>query len=558
MKTSNVDVVFIPPLSSDLFSTEFEYACPIGIISLVASLRKTGYNSKMYKISQNLVNEKIYEKMANDIVNFNSKIVGFSTYCNSYSSSLILAKIIKRLNPKVCIVFGGPHASNVDIETLEDFNCVDYILRGEADNTIISFVKYILSNNLDKVSTIPGLTFRKQHNNTLKVQRNASADYIKDLDKLPLPAYDLIDLKNKKSVEMDIGRGCPFECTFCSTKNFFSRKYRIKSIKRILFEMDWLFDNYEITDFCFNHDMFTMNRNYIIDFCEILIKHKKKIKRDYTWNCSARIDCVDKELLIFMANSGCTGIFFGIESGSEKIQKLIKKRLQISEIYNICRETVSLGMDTAASFMIGFPYENRNDINMTLKTIINLCGIGVKPQMSILSPLPHTEIYYEVKNSILFDGFQTDFTRDLLSFEDIELIKKYPKIFSSFYFVPSNIASRDTFIIINIITNSLKYFPLTIKILWTSIKKELKLVSILEILEDKISTQNIYKLNVISLLIDIFTKYIKYIYVLKNIEVPFYITDVFKSEAILALMSYRFHSISIFNNIESSKKKHLN
>src|SRR5262249_8992500 len=120
---------------------------------------------------------------------------------------------------------------------------------------------------------------------------------------------------------LELGRGCPFSCTFCSTNDFFRRRFRLKSPAHMIAEMRRVKETYGIDSFELVHDMFTVDRKRVVEFCEALIASQE----EFTWGCSARTDCVDEELIAFMARAGCRGIFFGIETGSRRMQRIIDK-----------------------------------------------------------------------------------------------------------------------------------------------------------------------------------------------------------------------------------------
>src|SRR5262249_11540905 len=152
---------------------------------------------------------------------------------------------------------------------------------------------------------VPGLTYRSKG----QPRRTPNAAVIKDLDALPTPAYHLTgELRGAPRATLEMGRGCPFSCTFCSTNDFFRRNFRLRSPERILQDMRSLAVAYGVSDFDLIHDMFTVDKRRVVVFCKAMIASGEK----FTWACSARTDCVDEELLELMAEAGCQGLFFGI------------------------------------------------------------------------------------------------------------------------------------------------------------------------------------------------------------------------------------------------------
>ncbi len=449
-------IVLIPSVTNPVISEEYEDFMPLGLLSIAASLIQNNYDCLIYQPNIPLFDEKGYNDIAIEILSYKRKIVGFSTWCNSFPSSLLIEEKIKSLSPNTIILFGGPQASILSKKILSNFSYVDFVLTGEADITIVQFVKEIYDHDeKNAIYKTRGLVYRDCSG---KVIQNNKADIIEKLDILPIPQYKLIENK-EPSVSLDVGRGCPFECTFCTTSDFFSKSYRVKTVDRIIEEMDYLWSARKISGFSFTHDMFTLNKKFIKNLCNRLIEHEKKYKRNYTWTCSARIDCVSDDMLETMRNAGCKGIFFGVETGSLRMQKIIKKNLKIDKSYKIISKCVQIDLSCSAAFIAGFPDETRADLEETLQAILKIFALGGKPQISLLSLLPQTPLYEKHKKNLLLDNYATDFTGGFNSHIERVLIDKYPDLFSSFYYLPVESATRETMIKINTLVNNIsKYF----------------------------------------------------------------------------------------------------
>lgn len=158
------------------------------------------------------------------------------------------------------IIFGGPHAGFVDKETLESFDFIDVIVRGEGEHTLLELLDAFQAKK--PFDRIKGITYRSEAD----IIRTPARDVIDHLDELPLPSYHLIENVDyyyeneaERFIEIEAGRGCPFLCKFCSTSVFFSRKYRVKSPEKLIAEMKWLKKNWGITLFGLIHDNLTVN-----------------------------------------------------------------------------------------------------------------------------------------------------------------------------------------------------------------------------------------------------------------------------------------------------------
>ena len=430
----------------------------VGLMSIAAAVDVRKYSIVIYtpKLDLNgIVNNpmKEYLKIANDIQRFRPYLIGFSSLCSSYHHTVSLAKEIKILMPHVPIVFGGTQASITDMISMEAFPFIDYILRGEADYTF-SQLLHTLEQKKD-FTNIPGLTYRKKN----KIVRNPDAPPIKDLDALPFIDYRLLpkEIMQFDRLELEGGRGCPYNCTFCATSGYFRHFYRLKSPKRLIAEMRAIHTLYpHKTHFTFTHDNFTVNRKLVIEFCRELIKENVR----FTWDTASRVNLVDRELLMLMKRSGCTRIFFGVESGSQRMQKIIGKNLIINRVKPTLWLCHSVGIATTASFIVGFPEETNQDIEDTLHLVIQCKHFGTnRVELHGLSPLPGSALNNQYADSLYFSNKFISDIAEVVSQKNINLVKKYPKIFSAHYRIPTPHVSEYTLAAIGGFGQVINNFP---------------------------------------------------------------------------------------------------
>ncbi len=359
-------------------------------------------------------------------------IYGFSSICSSYPLTIRIAKALKTLQPSATVLFGGPQASVVDIQTLAAFPFVDMVLRGEAERSLPLLLDELQgAGQLDRV---PGLTYRADEG----PKRNAAAPVIADLDALPTPAYHLTGclLRRPERTSLELGRGCPFACSFCSTNDFFRRNFRLRSPQRVLADMQAIAQGYGIRSFILVHDMFTVDRRKVVEFCEEMIASGE----DFTWSCSARTDCVDEGLLELMARAGCRSIFFGIEVGSVKMQRVIDKDLDPQRAEEIIDVAERLGIRTTVSMISGFPEETWHDVRETMRIFMHSARCSrSNPQLNILAPLSETPLYSKYSNQLTLDDLCSDMSHQgrFQDGADLELIRKHPEIFPNFYLLPT-------------------------------------------------------------------------------------------------------------------------
>jgi radical SAM superfamily enzyme YgiQ (UPF0313 family) len=364
---------------------------------------------------------------------------GFSTVCSSYPLTLRIAAEVKRAHGDSVVALGGPQASVVDIFTMRTFPWIDLVVRGEAEQTLPDLLDALAGRN--SVAAVPGITFRRNQDG--EIVRTPDAPLVLDLDALPFPAFHLFpDVRFCRHFPLELGRGCPFACTFCSTNDFFRRRFRLKSPARMIAEMRWVKETYGIGSFELVHDMFTVDRKRVVEFCEALVESKQ----EFTWGCSARTDCVDEELIALMARAGCRGIFFGIETGSRRMQKIIDKGLELNDSAERVRSCDKFKINTAVSLMAGFPDETMNDLRDTAAFFVDSLRYDhADPQLSILAPLADTPIQKQHKDSLVLNDGVADMSYRGWQQEpqDHAMIAGHPEIFSSFYSVPMPYLERE-------------------------------------------------------------------------------------------------------------------
>jgi radical SAM superfamily enzyme YgiQ (UPF0313 family) len=433
----------------------------VGILTLAAVLRRVGYDPCVINLDDAFLRFRtrggkesrinileadplavphFYPVAVSAIPEESFDVYGLSSICSSYPLTIRIAEEIKRLHPNSYVVLGGPQASVVDVETMSAFPFVDFVLRGEAEQTLPSLLACLEKEGKTRnLEDVEGLTYRVDGH----ILRNRNASPIDDLDSLPLPAFDLDpDFKQRTSIELEIGRGCPFACTFCSTNDFFRRHFRLKSTAKTIEEILQINHDYGISAFSFIHDMYTVNRKKVVEFCEALLARQEKPK----WTCSARTDCIDDELIALMAKAGCAGIFFGIETGSARMQKVIKKNLDLNEAKARIKCTAEVHrIKTAVSLICGFPEETRDDLRDTIHFFIESCRFhSAEPQMALLAPLAATPVHEEYRDRLVLDDIFSDMSYQGWHQDpaDLELIKSHGDVFPNFYAVPTRHVSR--------------------------------------------------------------------------------------------------------------------
>ena len=392
-----------PPFK--IFTGFVNFYFPIGLASLGAILRNTKHQVSIFDVDalkkgsdidfseeyrrlnlyqQGLNNNQhwVWQEIRKVLEDYKPDLVGITAMTPKFGSVLKTAEVVKNYNPKLPILVGGPHPTLLTEQSLKSKN-IDIAIKGEGERTILELVKAI-ENNSD-LRKVKGISFKKNN----KVFHNPLQEPIKNLDEIPFPARDiLMNPKSYTSEDMGVimaSRGCPFNCTYCC--HFWGRCVRFRSPKNVVREIKEVKHQYNTRQFEFKDDTFTINKDWVTEICDRLISEKLKIN----WGCSTRVNLLDEKLVKKMKKAGCNAIKLGIETGSERILKEIKKGVTFEQMKKIGKTLDKVGMFWSGYFMMGLPNETEEDILKTYKFMKELnpyyAGLGV------YNPFPKTELF---------------------------------------------------------------------------------------------------------------------------------------------------------------------
>jgi len=314
-------------------------------------------------------------------------VVGVSSFTSTYPNALRCAKIAKGLGS--IVIMGGYHVSFKYADALYT-KAVDIVVIGEGEVTFAELLDAI--ENQRDFHKIKGIAFLENIKGRDIVVRTPSRERIKDLDSLPLPAYQLMDMDLYARIEafgIITGRGCPYKCKFCSSPSMWKRKVVYRGVDKVISEIKYLQNvyNYSGKELEIFDDVFTLSQERVIELCK-LISHEGINLR---WNCLARVDRINVKLIRAMKKAGCIQINFGIESGSNDTLKRINKGFTTEK----ARKAVALchneGLNVGGFFIIGFPFETTADFEKTFTFMKELkCE---ETDLACLTPYPGTEFY---------------------------------------------------------------------------------------------------------------------------------------------------------------------
>lgn len=423
-----------------LSPTEFN-GYPLNLLILASALRDSGHEvvvcdyDYLKEIDATWTEPGFACRSARDILDHQPDFVGITALCSNYVLALDLAHEIKRLSPLTHITMGGPHVSLCAVATIHRYHQVDTAVIGEGEVTYPALISAV-ATGID-LRGVAGIAYRDSDATPIVTDPRP---LLLDLSLSPRPAYDLIDIQSYIDVakssyfEIYAGSGCPFQCTFCSTSIVWERKYRTMPAQRIVSEIQHLHQTYGATEFNLIHDNLTVNKMFLRE----VVSEIKARDLHVHWGFSSRIDTLDLATAELAADAGCNYIFFGVESGSTRIQKTMKKRLKLHMIHDTVEYCVASGINPATSFILGFPGENYDDIASTVGLAFQ-CKLGGARRafINLLSPYTGTPIMQQYMESLYFDATSVNSTMtSFLEPRHFDTIRADPFIFSNYYSLP--------------------------------------------------------------------------------------------------------------------------
>lgn len=411
MKESSPKILLInPPAITDpktkVVQSSDSYPS-LGLFYLNSFLKNHGYESKILDFFFSNLHD-----IKKILLRENADIIGITCLTHSRHSSIKMAALIKLLKKDTIVIFGGHHATFMYEQLLQEYD-IDFIVFGEGEKKLLDLVKAI--EGKIPLEVVKGIAYKK--NGNIVQQISSDIDNLEDLDKLPFPITEedldifknyppLIETQygdfntlsnfsyvhlNAKSCIILSSRGCPFNCTFCAGNKFWGRKYRFRSPQNVANEIEYYYKTLGFRFFKFWDLAFTLNSERTIEICREIIKRGLKIH----FYCQSRVESLTEDMIKWLKKSGCICIGIGVESGSERILKNIKKSIKIKSVirtFSICKKHE---IRVFPFLIVGNPGENEESISKTK----NLMRI-IKPYKILVEKmyiLPGTEIYESKK-----------------------------------------------------------------------------------------------------------------------------------------------------------------
>lgn len=388
---------------------------PLGLAYLAASLREAGhevqvldavaaapeqltpFNERIWLLG--IPDDEILSRIAPD-----AGLIGVGMmFSFNWPYMRRLMQLIKRHRPDTPLVLGGEAATAMWSRCMEEVTAIDAVVQGEGEETIVQLAGDCAGDDWRaRLAEVPGISFRDGE----RVVQNPRRARIRDVDDVPWPAWDLFDIDAYRDAHLENGlrrdgepptlpmlatRGCPYACTFCTSPNMWTQRYYKRDAKLVVDEIEHNVRTWGVTNFPFQDLTAIIDRKWILEFCNELIERKLNIS--WQMPTGTRSEVIDDEVAEALYRSGMFTMGYAPESGSDRIRKLIKKRIKAEQFYASVRAAVKHKLRVQSFTIIGFPFETRRDILHTMKMLARLAlmgvhDIGINPYMA----LPGTEI----------------------------------------------------------------------------------------------------------------------------------------------------------------------
>lgn len=384
-------VVFVRPPNfqkSGQWEKQGVIRCPLNICLLAAFVReKGGYDCSVVDFEITPAISPL--DMADIILKSSPRYVCFTTLTPRFPTVVKTAQEIKRLDPDVISIVGGPHVTGTPKTSL--YEGISYGIIGEGEEALLELLEALESDKDPR--SIKNLVYKDNK----AITANATRQFIGNIDELPLPAWDLMSIDEYNDpayfegshLAIFSGRGCPYDCKFCASVVTWKRMLRLRSVKNVIDEIRYIADVLKVRNLMFWDDTFTVDKKRVISICNQIIN--EKIKINYT--VQLRADSVSVELAHALKNSGCRFAAIGVESGNEEMLVRIGKQETKEDFRKAIRIMKEVQLPSIASYIIGLPGDTHKTIKETIDFAFELDADQSK--FMILAPYPGT-CYYDL------------------------------------------------------------------------------------------------------------------------------------------------------------------
>lgn len=355
-------------------------APPLGLAYVAASLIEAGHCVTAIDFNISGLNLR---RVDGFVEHDKPAVIGISAMTETYPNALAIARRVKDVDPSIVVVMGGAHPSILPEDVVME-DPVDYVIVGDGEKAMVELVSF-LGGGGGRLEEIAGLGYGRD--GVAHINERAP---LPNPDDLPYPARDIFPLDMYPSAinVLTATGSCPYKCPFCSAAAIWQGRRMMRSPESIVGELRMLMDDFGIDHVVFIDDIFTLNKRWVYRLLDAL----DGLDRRVGWGCSTRVDLVDAELLQAMAEHGCCGIQFGVESGNQAILDSVKG-IEKTQVIDAVTASVDAGIDTICSFMVPFPEDTRETLRETADFIGEVHRAGSEILCSYTAPYPGTYFF---------------------------------------------------------------------------------------------------------------------------------------------------------------------
>ncbi len=414
---------------------------PLGLGYIAAVLEKEKHDVQIIDIDA----DNITENQLINLIKQNFNLVGITSTSTTFKNAEKICETIKKYS-NITTVVGGIHPTIAPEESIKS-PYIDIIVRHEGEETIIALVNALKNNTA--LDDIPGISFKKNS----KIIHNKDKELVENLDTIPFPArhlfrqqkYTYPDSLASPVVPIITSRGCPHLCTYCCSKQLFTRKVRFRSAVNVVDEIEHLIKTYGAKEIHIWDDTFTLNKKRVFEFRDEI--KKRNIKINFMFSGGLRVDHVNEDILKALKEIGAYSLAFGVESGSQKILDNVKKGITLEQVEKTFKIAKNLGFELWGFFMIGLPGETPETVRATIDFAKKLDPDVAK--FHILKPFPGSEVYRQFKEQgLLIEedytkyGIHTRPVHRLPDLSDEDLMQWTKTAYREFYLRPKKILAH--------------------------------------------------------------------------------------------------------------------
>ena len=371
-------------------------------------------------LQHGLAAEKIVERIPDD-----ARVIGFSCmFSHEWPEVRDLIQLTAARFPHAFLMAGGEHVTAAPDFSLEDCPGLSCCVLGEGEATA-GLVTDAIARGAP-IDLVPGIVFRHKG----RIHRTLPAQRLRAVDDIPEPAWDLVPLEQYLCRELGFGvnrgrsmpmiatRGCPYQCTFCSSPVMWTTRYVTRDPALLIAEMRRYQRRYQIRNFDFYDLTAVVKRDWIVRFCRLLLEDGL----DVTWQLPSgtRVEAIDEEVSRLMYASGCRNLTYAPESGSPEVLRRIKKKVDLNRMTLSMRSALGSGLNIKANLILGFPGETRREAAQTLAFAGRMALIGIHDvTISSFAPYPGSELFQGLRDTGRIPALNDDFFHNMMSYGDI-------------------------------------------------------------------------------------------------------------------------------------------